>query len=298
MNNCIPPPLGLSRPSRGDTRYRLVVVQQPIRARSCGFGEKDRRLVDPPPILQLFAEQDTGEIVKVKPRASESMLFLVQCELYCERQIENRTVVYTPGCVPPSESSGSLKGVISLRKPQYVRNLTGSVISNAYHLFNEKNEMGVYFIFHDLSVRTEGRFTLKFMFIDLAAGEPLTMSTQVQTEVCSDIFVVYSAKKFPGMTESTELSKCFARQGIKIAIRKESSYKRSADRYYQMPVKVAQKSKDDKNDDDRSEEIEDRFYTSAYPSSSSSSSVPPSSSSSMPYTRLSIANVLSPVDDE
>ena len=36
-------------------------------------------------------------------------------------------------------------------------------------------------------------------------------------------FTVYSAKKFPGVIESTELSKKFAEQGIKIPIRKESA---------------------------------------------------------------------------
>jgi hypothetical protein len=37
----------------------------------------------------------------------------------------------------------------------------------------------------------------------------------------SDPFTVYSAKKFPGVVESTHLSKCFATQGIKIPIRKD-----------------------------------------------------------------------------
>ena len=37
----------------------------------------------------------------------------------------------------------------------------------------------------------------------------------------SQPFQVYSAKKFPGVIESTELSKCFAGQGIKIPIRKD-----------------------------------------------------------------------------
>lgn len=40
--------------------------------------------------------------------------------------------------------------------------------------------------------------------------------------VFSDIFQVYSAKKFPGVIESTDLSKCFAAQGIKIPIRKDN----------------------------------------------------------------------------
>ncbi|KAJ4304141.1 hypothetical protein N0V88_001751 [Collariella sp. IMI 366227] len=29
------------------------VRQQPLAARSCGFGERDRRVIDPPPIVQL-----------------------------------------------------------------------------------------------------------------------------------------------------------------------------------------------------------------------------------------------------
>lgn len=37
----------------------------------------------------------------------------------------------------------------------------------------------------------------------------------------SEVFTVFSAKKFPGVVESTGLSKCFATQGIKIPIRKE-----------------------------------------------------------------------------
>jgi hypothetical protein len=37
----------------------------------------------------------------------------------------------------------------------------------------------------------------------------------------SEVFTVYSAKRFPGVVESTPLSKCFATQGIKIPIRKD-----------------------------------------------------------------------------
>lgn len=37
------------------------------------------------------------------------------------------------------------------------------------------------------------------------------------------MFTVYSAKRFPGVVESTPLSKCFAHQGIKIPIRKDGA---------------------------------------------------------------------------
>jgi hypothetical protein len=46
----------------------------------------------------------------------------------------------------------------------------------------------------------------------------------------SEVFTVYSAKKFPGVVESTPLSKCFATQGIKIPIRKDGPGKGGRDR--------------------------------------------------------------------
>jgi hypothetical protein len=42
------------------------VVQNPIRARCCGFGEKDRRPIDPPPILELIAKDEQGQRVELR----------------------------------------------------------------------------------------------------------------------------------------------------------------------------------------------------------------------------------------
>ncbi|POG57577.1 velvet factor, partial [Rhizophagus irregularis DAOM 181602=DAOM 197198] len=41
-------------------KYTLIVSQQPLRARMCGFGEKDRRPIDPPPIVQLVVTDEKG----------------------------------------------------------------------------------------------------------------------------------------------------------------------------------------------------------------------------------------------
>jgi len=62
-------------------------------------------------------------------------------------------------------------------------------------------------------------------FIDVGAqsGSGLNRGkAPVLAYVFSDTFQVYSAKKFPGVIESTPLSKCFAGQGIKIPIRKDN----------------------------------------------------------------------------
>ncbi|CAG8619510.1 8996_t:CDS:2, partial [Cetraspora pellucida] len=57
--------------------------------------------------------------------------------------------------------------------------------------------------------------------------ETLKVCGNVSAEVFSAPFKVYSAKKFPGMTESTALSKAFASQGIKLTIRKDFRYQRT-----------------------------------------------------------------------
>ena len=43
--------------------------------------------------------------------------------------------------------------------------------------------------------------------------------SKVLATAMSDVFSVFSAKRFPGMLESTELSKKFAAQGIRIPVR-------------------------------------------------------------------------------
>lgn len=48
-----PPPPSTRRPST-QSRYHLHVRQQPIAARACGAGDRDRRPVDPPPIVQIL----------------------------------------------------------------------------------------------------------------------------------------------------------------------------------------------------------------------------------------------------
>ena len=80
-------------------------------------------------------------------------------------------------------------------------------------------------------------FRLKMNFVNVGTqpespsqqspgGSPSTPTLNLGTapvlaSVFSEVFQVFSAKKFPGVIESTPLSKCFALQGIKIPIRKD-----------------------------------------------------------------------------
>lgn len=115
----------------------------------------------------------------------------------------------------------------------FTRNLVGQSVVSAQRLTDTEDKVGVWFILHDLSVRTEGNFRLKFTVVNIAGENTATAMSVNQGAVpvlasCfSDAFTVFSAKKFPGVCESTPLSKCFATQGIKIPIRKEGGADRN-----------------------------------------------------------------------
>ncbi|CDH48955.1 vea protein [Lichtheimia corymbifera JMRC:FSU:9682] len=250
MSKAVPPPLGLRRPSRQNIQYRLVVVQNPTRARCCGFGEKDKRPINPPPIVQLHIQKQDGSLEPVSETDNVSH-FIVQCDLFSPNHEEDRNVVYNPASINPAYPNSSA-AVMTFEEPTPVRNFLGTIVSNAHQLLDLEDRLGIFFIFPDLSVRTEGTFCLRFRFIDLSAGDPMTMSTQVLTETFSDTFNVYPAKHFPGMTGSTPLSLCFSRQGIKISVRKGPRLKRSSDDVFGDP----QNDDDDDMDDRGSEEYQ------------------------------------------
>ncbi|CAM1507364.1 Fc.00g070050.m01.CDS01 [Cosmosporella sp. VM-42] len=117
----------------------------------------------------------------------------------------------------------------------FTRNLIGSLAASAFRLSDTHDHMGIWFVLQDLSVRTEGPFRLRFSFVNVGPvggsnrdGNGAKVNTgraPILASCFSEVFNVYSAKKFPGVCESTSLSKTFATQGIKIPIRKDSNVK-------------------------------------------------------------------------
>ena len=133
------------------------------------------------------------------------------------------------------------------------KNLIGSASSSAFRLYDETGKIGLWFVLQDLSVRTEGHFRLKMNFFNLSEFVLADSDNKVSSEpgellaeapclatVFSKVFHVFSAKKFPGVIETTPLSRQFAKQGIKIPIRKDGPKKRKAN--------------DDGDDDEEDEE--------------------------------------------
>ncbi|ORY06597.1 hypothetical protein K493DRAFT_310536 [Basidiobolus meristosporus CBS 931.73] len=179
-----------------------------------GFGDR-RRSIDPPPIVRLRMFDDEGRPIH---STQDLSFFSAHVDLWSEDCQESRILVVHPSTIP-STTSLPRTTVITLNAPNYARNLLGSLTSSAYHLFNVEGEPGVYFVFPDLSVRTEGRFTLRFLFFNLAQN-CFGGASLVQAQVFSDPFTVYLAKDFPGGCEPTDLTRCFIKQGIRIPTRR------------------------------------------------------------------------------
>ncbi|KAJ2858790.1 hypothetical protein FB639_005892 [Coemansia asiatica] len=108
-----------------------------------------------------------------------------------------------------------------------VRNLIGASVTTGAKLQNIDGSLGIFFVFPDLSIRKDGEYRFRFSFFDLksSTGDLLRTSVSIKARTFSDPFKVYSAKQFPGMIESTPLSKHFAKQGVKIPVRKETAGK-------------------------------------------------------------------------
>lgn len=134
-----------SQPEQQQVQYRIHVRQQALRARMCGFGEKDRRSIDPPPIVQLEALDEHGVPQKV---AVLDHFYVVHCTLWCEGGLRDRNLI----------KEGD----------RMTRVLVGSLVSSPAVMADEYGDEGCYFSFPDLSCRTEGKYRLKFMLARLS----------------------------------------------------------------------------------------------------------------------------------
>jgi len=180
--------------------FELIVRQQPERARVAGGKEKERKPVDPPPIIQLKIRDQTSELAR---HYLQNPYYFMCCSLH--DAIEDEPV--------PVPSSAPL---------------AGTLVSSLHRLKDLNNEDGGFFVFGDLSIKVEGEYRLEFTLYEQQRENVAALKS-----IVSDRFQVLTPKAFPGMAESTPMSRSFADQGVKLRIRKEarSSAKRGSHRH-------------------------------------------------------------------
>ncbi|GAA5984174.1 hypothetical protein JCM5350_005441 [Sporobolomyces pararoseus] len=87
--------------------HELKIVQQPIRARMCGFGDKDRRPITPPLIVKLESSLNGRTI---NPSEVDATKFVLAVDL------RNGSTLEDANLVPPSFSSTASQATIRGRK--------------------------------------------------------------------------------------------------------------------------------------------------------------------------------------
>ncbi|KAL8286569.1 hypothetical protein RQP46_004586 [Phenoliferia psychrophenolica] len=185
-----------SPPFQIDGQYALKVQQQPIRARMAGQGEKsDRRPLDPPPVLQVRIRRPSAA-----NRAGKELT---------EDDFVSPTLTHSLFCFASLVGEHDEKEMYLLDGSR-TKHVTGSVVSSLFHLKDQSC-----FVFPDLSVRTEGRWRFKMSMYEIVEE-----GVRFCSSILTDTFTVYSSKKFPGMAQSTELSRQFAQQGLRLRIRR------------------------------------------------------------------------------
>ena len=198
--------------TQGPRPYELKIRQQPERARMCGFGEKDRRPIDPPPIVEIIEGTE-----KLTPSAVQSLV--LQCTLWNEDGTQHRNIIRTVG---PTRGLGTAEELPVQTEERHARVLMGDIFANALHLEDDHGQFGYFCLFPDISVRVEGIYRLRFDLLHLSIPpQPITGANQIIAVALSDRFQVFPAKKFSGMSPSTPLIMAFAKQGVKLKSRKK-----------------------------------------------------------------------------
>jgi len=178
---------------------QLQIRQQPREALVTAPGkEKTRKPVDPPPIVQMFVNQD----VDPAQHFMQSPYLFISCTLWDEDD-QNQVV-------------GNESGASGKKEPA----VAGCLVSSLHRLKdggpNERE--GAFFVFGDVSIRVQGRHRLRFSLFDVRKD---TAEVVFLGQVSSEPFSVVLQKDFRGLEESTVLSRAFSEQGVRLRLRKE-----------------------------------------------------------------------------
>ncbi|KAF9074334.1 velvet factor [Rhodocollybia butyracea] len=187
---------------RNTREYELTVRQEPKQARMCGVGGKaDRRPIDPPPIVQLRVidpgrrANNSGQQSNSPTSPSTTVVNSPTPSTATNRDaLRDSSVTDVDGDEDSSTAANAALGsyaqsflqnpyffmFASLAKPDddaelhwlkdgRTRCTTGSTVSSLFSLKDphHNNEDAGFFVFPDLSVRTEGSYRLKLSLYEL-----------------------------------------------------------------------------------------------------------------------------------
>ncbi|OGE47312.1 hypothetical protein PENARI_c050G03202 [Penicillium arizonense] len=225
------------------SRYHLHVRQQPIAARACGAGDRHRRPVNPPPIVQILLKdfdsnsQEDSDILQDPRFTVGCLLFPVSPQspwseltgsdirdLDRDREKDREKDRDTDGVARTDDPFSTLllsgKAFMSPfyveadpdpnSAPPHPSSINDPRLSSPSDAHNHPSvrlhQPATFFIFADLSIRSAGLYRLQFRLMNWGSVEDTSQSMPILAEAWSDPFRVYPAKDFPGMRHSSILA--------------------------------------------------------------------------------------------
>ncbi|KAK9479189.1 velvet factor, partial [Lipomyces japonicus] len=159
----------------------------------------DRKPVDPPPIIELTINGNNSS-------SNNNHLhdrFFFMCATLHE---------------PDRDRSVNMRACDSM---------AGTLVSSLHrvHLDHNSNSNNAsstnVFVFGDLSIKIEGRFRLRFCLFETMPDHDGHGAATFVSAVVSDVVTVHSARTFPGVLESTKLSRMLSDQGVRLRLRSD-----------------------------------------------------------------------------
>ncbi|KAJ3051795.1 hypothetical protein HK097_007184 [Rhizophlyctis rosea] len=187
------------------------MLQNPVRARCCGFGNKggclllfddvlsrmlfpltkslltrillfiDRRAVDPPPVVEVVTYDDAG---RETPCTADPPLLLLHASLFDATGTAGRELVEN---VYSTGGPGSTDAAVHV--------LIGSTVATAQCLADEHGAKRCMFLFPDLSVRLPGQYRLRFTLVDVEDSRSSTYAIRPVFMLLQSSDLVHSSQE-------------------------------------------------------------------------------------------------------
>ncbi|KAJ7513037.1 velvet factor [Mycena galericulata] len=217
------------------------------------FGAVDRRVLDDPPVvlLRLYRVYNSGtdkewsvELHDYDDIALSGLICMVELfEVVPDPVASPSSVSHSaqhmfntnPNCTSPGRSVAATLTAEQKFSGDVLVEANAQTVSEEFNrtqfLFGTKfvephkiafaadGRKYILFTFNDLGVKLEGCFILRYRFFDLFSEPAGGASPKIQAECYGGAFRIYSTKEAPALKESTVLTMCLAKHGVRVNVR-------------------------------------------------------------------------------
>ncbi|KDN42006.1 hypothetical protein RSAG8_07051, partial [Rhizoctonia solani AG-8 WAC10335] len=219
---CIGKPIrNVGGPFAGRTiRSELEEYQKPDLGRK--FAKRDRRPVDPPPVvrLRMFELRDEGtpdqREQEISAESVETTGLVAHVDLFAVNPPPEMSFEDTEAYLQPAADTGESQSPSRTSISPQGRRISDDPVDVNAVLTSD--------VFGSSFVHS---FVYRYRCFNLFSRVAGSDDVPITAELFSGVFVIYSTKEFPGLQASTTLTKHLGRWGVRVNLRENSRGKRN-----------------------------------------------------------------------